>query len=249
MQTVYIGNTLINDVFLGSKRMDDVLQSFILPIEFLVVAAGGAGGDGSGISGGGGAGRYLASSASLFPGTYPIVVGGAVSSANGQDSTFLGITCPGGGKGGNGGSTGAAGNGSDGGSGGGGGDGASRVGGNAVAATGNYGTGNGNGGGSNRPGAGGGAGGAGTSTPGPTLTWLDGQGYCGGGNSGTNRVASIYSGSGGYGRDTGSPPSAGNNGIVKIRYIGVPRASGGTITQSGGYTYHTFQYPSGSFSY
>jgi len=29
MQTVYIGNTLINDVFLGSKRMDDLLTKFI----------------------------------------------------------------------------------------------------------------------------------------------------------------------------------------------------------------------------
>jgi hypothetical protein len=27
MQTVYIGNTLINDIFLGSQRMDDTLQS------------------------------------------------------------------------------------------------------------------------------------------------------------------------------------------------------------------------------
>lgn len=27
MQTVYIGNTLINDIFLGSQRMDDALQS------------------------------------------------------------------------------------------------------------------------------------------------------------------------------------------------------------------------------
>ena len=28
MQTVYIGNTLVNDVMLGSQRMDDVLQKF-----------------------------------------------------------------------------------------------------------------------------------------------------------------------------------------------------------------------------
>jgi len=32
MQTVYIGNTLINDVMLGSQRMDDVLQLNVTPI-------------------------------------------------------------------------------------------------------------------------------------------------------------------------------------------------------------------------
>jgi len=248
MQTVYIGNTLINDVYLGSQRVDDVLQATILPIEFLVVAGGGAGGQGSGIAGGGGAGRYLASSASLSSGNYSIVVGSGGSLGNGDDSTFLGITCPGGGKGGNGGTTAAAGNGSDGGSGGGAGSSTGRVPGNPVSATGNYGIGNGFAGSTTRPGPGGGAGGAGTATPGPTLTWLDGQSYCEGGNSGNNRVASIYSGSGGFGRDAGLGHSGGNNGIVKIRYAGLFRATGGTITQSGGYTYHTFT-ASGNFIY
>jgi len=44
MQTVYIGNKLINDIFLGSQRMDDTLQSLSLTAEYLVVAGGGGGG-------------------------------------------------------------------------------------------------------------------------------------------------------------------------------------------------------------
>ena len=39
-------------------------------------------------------------------------------------------------------------------------------------------------------------------------------------------------GGGGYG--------AGGSGIVMVRYLGGPKATGGTITQSGGYTLHTF---------
>jgi hypothetical protein len=34
---------------------------------------------------------------------------------------------------------------------------------------------------------------------------------------------------------------------VIVRYAGTPKASGGTITQSGGYTYHTFT-TSGTFT-
>ncbi len=33
---------------------------------------------------------------------------------------------------------------------------------------------------------------------------------------------------------------AGGSGIVKIRYSGSQRGSGGTVTSAGGYTYHTF---------
>jgi hypothetical protein len=32
----------------------------------------------------------------------------------------------------------------------------------------------------------------------------------------------------------------GGSGVVIIRYLGTPRATGGTITQAGGYTIHTF---------
>jgi hypothetical protein len=37
-----------------------------------------------------------------------------------------------------------------------------------------------------------------------------------------------------------SSGQAGGSGIVIIRYLGAPRATGGTVTQSGGYTIHTF---------
>jgi len=60
METVYLGNTLINDVMLGSQRMDDTLQNRNILIEYLVVAGGGAGGQGddggSGTQHGGGGG-------------------------------------------------------------------------------------------------------------------------------------------------------------------------------------------------
>jgi hypothetical protein len=48
-------------------------------------------------------------------------------------------------------------------------------------------------------------------------------------------------GGGGGGTDPeSSVAGAGGSGIVIIRYSGIPSATGGTITQSGGYTIHTF---------
>jgi hypothetical protein len=51
-------------------------------------------------------------------------------------------------------------------------------------------------------------------------------------------------GGGGSGLFSGYDPAlwgkAGGSGIVKVRYTGTPRATGGTITQSGGFTYHEF---------
>jgi hypothetical protein len=41
--------------------------------------------------------------------------------------------------------------------------------------------------------------------------------------------------------------SAGGSGIVIIRYVGSARATGGTITTSGGYTIHEFT-TSGTFT-
>ncbi len=41
MQTVYIGNTLVNDIMLGRQRMDDVLQDLNLYIDWLLVGGGG----------------------------------------------------------------------------------------------------------------------------------------------------------------------------------------------------------------
>jgi hypothetical protein len=40
MQTVYIGNTLINDIFLGSQRMDDALQIEPVPPPTLPITGG-----------------------------------------------------------------------------------------------------------------------------------------------------------------------------------------------------------------
>ena len=51
-------------------------------------------------------------------------------------------------------------------------------------------------------------------------------------------IGYVKRGHGGHGGNAGS---GGDGGCVIIRYDGtIPRASGGTITTSGGYTYHTF---------
>ena len=112
--------------------------------------------------------------------------------------------------------------------------------------------------------ANGGTGGAG----GPGKQWLNGTYYAGGGGGcgnagssggtggaggtggggtgGTNTPATAATngtpntgGGGGGTRDTG-PPGNGGTGIVIIRYPGAQRGSGGTVSSSGGYTYHTF---------
>jgi hypothetical protein len=38
----------------------------------------------------------------------------------------------------------------------------------------------------------------------------------------------------------GGRAAAGGSGVVIIRYAGAQRGTGGTVTSSGGYTYHTF---------
>ena len=50
-------------------------------------------------------------------------------------------------------------------------------------------------------------------------------------------------GGSGVGNGNTTAQTAGTNGIVIIRYPGAPSATGGTITQSGGYTIHTFTTP------
>jgi hypothetical protein len=62
-----------------------------------------------------------------------------------------------------------------------------------------------------------------------------------GGVNGTDATLNSGSGGGG-GQSTAQNPNAGRgaSGIVLIRYMGAPAASGGNITQSGGYTIHTF---------
>ena len=70
----------------------------------------------------------------------------------------------------------------------------------------------------------------------------NGGGYLGAGVSGT---ANTGGGGGGGGSNNGGG-SSGGSGVVIIRYPGTPVATGGTITQSGGYTIHTFT-SSGTF--
>jgi hypothetical protein len=90
-------------------------------------------------------------------------------------------------------------------------------------------------------------------------TPLSGPGGAGGGGRGANSETSppyfaengvINTGSGGgaaYNAIGYTTPGNGGSGVVIIRYLGTPKATGGTITQSGGYTYHTFN-SSGIFS-
>jgi hypothetical protein len=85
-----------------------------------------------------------------------------------------------------------------------------------------------------------------------TATW-----YCGGGGGsglansgnlfGTNGTGGGSASKGGGGRansamNTGafSNGENGGPGVVIVRYLGTPQATGGTITQAGGYTIHTF---------
>lgn len=59
---------------------------------------------------------------------------------------------------------------------------------------------------------------------------------CGGGNS-----APANSGGGGQGNGGGAGSGGiGGSGLFAIKYAGLPKATGGTITQSGGYTTHVF---------
>jgi hypothetical protein len=104
-------------------------------------------------------------------------------------------------------------------------------------------------------------------------TWSDGSTYAGGGGGGAYLGSGGSGGSGGGGDAKGQPnPGAGDSGtsttggggggaggrvaasggnggsgVVKIRYAGSQRGTGGTVTSSGGYTYHTFS-GSGTFT-
>jgi len=81
-----------------------------------------------------------------------------------------------------------------------------------------------------------------------------GSGTGGGGNggkgaAGSNGAANRGGGGGGSGFNLGANYIAGNggSGVVVVRYLGTPQATGGTITQLGGYTIHTFT-SSGTFA-
>lgn len=201
---------------------------------------------------------------------------GSSGGANGSNSVFSSFTAIGGGKGGNnatdqasGGSGGGCGEGQSPGSGtagqgnaggvaydsssfgSGGGGGAGSSGGNGTSSVG------GNGG----PGlnwqslgtyyAGGGAGGLYGGTGGTGGTGGGGNAGASAGASGSAGTANTGGGGGGgcfnpSGSVSGSG-GAGGSGIVIIRYAGSQRGTGGTVTSSGGYTYHTFT-TSGTFT-
>jgi hypothetical protein len=116
---------------------------------------------------------------------------------------------------------------------------------------------------SNRGGGGGGASavgvdGSSTGNGGAGTTWLNGTTYAGGGGGGgsnlTNSVGGAgggggygstgtanTGGGGGSGNDNAASSKNGGSGVVIVRYAGTTqRGSGGTVTTSGGYTYHTF---------
>ncbi len=255
--------------YLGST---DVSLEFKYPIniEYLVVAGGGGGGIGNSklsAGAGGGAGGWQSGSATLSSAfqSLPVIVGtggqGASyngagrDSANGTNSSFNSLESIGGGRGGclgtpvqETGGTGGSGGGSI----------TGRSGGLGTAgqgfdgAAGYYLNDSTNGW---WGGAGGGAASAPTNSPfrtgGDGKIWLNGNYYAAGagGANGYGGIGDGTPGSGGAGVYVTSTEEGltGYNGTVIIRYSGTQRAIGGTITQSGGYTYHTFT-SSGNFT-
>jgi len=89
-----------------------------------------------------------------------------------------------------------------------------------------------------------GAGGGGGAQSGFTSAGGNGGTNAGNGDFGDGAAAAANLGGGGGGggfeNTGGHPGGAGGSGVVIIRYPGLPIASGGTITQSGGSTIHTF---------
>ena len=234
-------------------------------VEYLIVAGGGGGGYGGApetAGGGGGAGGYTSGSVTLNLAFSPlsIVIGaggnGAITSpfsnsTNGDDSSFDVLSSTGGGRGSLNGNAPQS-NGGNGGSGGG-----AQV--SSTPGSGISGQGFGGNVGyylnasSYHGGNGGGAGSAPYGSVGRTAgdgkLWLDGNGYAAGG-LGYNSNAGTYTATSGSGGNASLSANGqnGKNGIVIIRYSGTTRATGGTITSSGGYTYHTFT-SNGDFAY
>lgn len=217
-----------------------------LVIDYLIVGAGG-----EGWSGGGGAGQFITGSTTFTTNQNLPIVAARITTGttphlqvSGSNSTFLGLSAMGGGNGGSPSTAGPGGNviiGWVGASGGG-----SRT----IGGTGLFGFNGGNGAPEDTK-AGGGGGAAAVGQPA-----TGGQGATGGiGGIGKQWLDNVYYAGGGRGEDTftivsGSSPAAGGGGqwnigpsgpgMVKIRYAGTPIATGGTITQSGGFTFHTF---------
>ncbi len=250
-QKLYLGDDEIGITRFGEDgNLIKGAFPFSLGIDYLVVAGGGSGGDGNGtvssgpLGGGGGAGGLLSGSYSLaVSDTVSAVVGngGSGIGSDGSDSSFIGsgisTTSTGGGAGGGL----VALDGNDGGSGGG----AAYIGGSPGSGT----TGQGHSGNTGRnitnAHTGGSGGGAGSAPPSQTQsgngsTWLDSTLYAKGGPGAFCSGLSTQPGSGGQGSASGVTRTDGLKGIVKLRYPGNQKATGGTITQDGGYTYHTF---------
>lgn len=203
-------------------------------VDIMVVAGGGGGGKNR-AGGGGAGGMRTITNVTITAQTYSIVVGAggqfmasAQNSTNGSDSSGLGYTSLGGGRGGGNAFSPETGLGGSGGSGGGAGSTSGKTGGSGTSGQGN------DGGDSNGSGAGGGgAGGVGEDSDG---TMTDGGpgavGYLGtysqGGGGGessdgqginTNTPSVANSGNGGGGGSGSIAGSAGNSGIVIIRYL------------------------------
>ena len=66
-------------------------------------------------------------------------------------------------------------------------------------------------------------------------------------NNGSNGSSNLGGGGGGGGGGQNQYGGNGGSGVVIIRYLGAQRATGGTVTSAGGYTYHTFT-GSGTFT-
>ena len=64
----------------------------------------------------------------------------------------------------------------------------------------------------------------------------------------TAGIANTGGGGGGAGEASTNPGKPGGSGVVIVRYLGTPNATGGTITQVNGYTIHRFN-SNGSFVY
>jgi hypothetical protein len=97
----------------------------------------------------------------------------------------------------------------------------------------------------------GGGGGGGTAVSGSLPGGIGGGGAGGNSSSMTGIAGVSNTGGGGGGGGAGSSGSGdggnGGSGIVIVRYAGTPIATGGTITQNGGYTIHKFTV-SGTFT-
>jgi len=96
-------------------------------------------------------------------------------------------------------------------------------------------------------------GGGGGGTYGSSGTALGGLGGGGRGGVGFSPLAVVGTpntggGGGGAGEAQSNPGRSGGSGVVIVRYLGSPSGTGGTITQSGGYTIHTFN-SNGTFAY